>query len=142
MIRNFNTADINEIIRIWLDTNIRSHYFISKNYWLSNYESVKNILPESEVYVYEDDDSHKITGFIGLTDNYIEGIFVKSNYQSKGIGKQLLNHVKSVKAALTLRVYQKNERAVKFYQREHFHIRSESVDENTDEKEFTMEWNK
>lgn len=31
----------------------------------------------------------QIDGFIGLNDDYIEGIFVKDAMQSKGIGKQL-----------------------------------------------------
>lgn len=43
-------------------------------------------------YVYEDDCTKQIDGFIGMNDNYIEGIFVKKAVQSKGIGKQMLSH--------------------------------------------------
>ena len=49
-----------------------------------------------------------IDGFIGLTGNYIEGIFVREVIQSKGIGKQLLNYAKGIKSSLRLSVYQKN----------------------------------
>ena len=55
MIRQFKENDLPAIMQIWLNTNINSHNFISKNYWVENYEMVKTILPQAEVYVYEDD---------------------------------------------------------------------------------------
>lgn len=60
--------------------------------------------------------------------------------QSQGIGRHLLEYVKTVKDHLTLQVYQKNRRAVKFYQREGFLVQDEHVDENTGEKELLMLW--
>ena len=54
----------------------------------------------------------------------------------------MLNHAKEVKSTLKLSVYQKNEKAIKFYLREKFKIQSENVDDNTGEKEFIMFWNR
>lgn len=141
MIRKFKEDDLNIIMQIWFDTNNKTHHFISRQYWIDNYEMVKDILPKKEIYVYEDDDTNQINGFIGLMDNYIAGIFVNKNEQSRGIGKQLLNYVKEIKVTLSLNVYQKNIRAISFYQREQFVIQSENIDD-TNEKEFTMTWNK
>lgn len=98
------------------------------------------MLPLAEIYVHEVDNTNQIDGFIGLNDDYIEGIFIKEVAQSKGVGKQLLDHVKKVKSTLKLNVYQKNERAIQFYLREEFSIQAESVDDNTGEKEFIMIW--
>ena len=39
-----------------------------------------------------------------------------------------------------LNVYQKNARAISFYQREGFIIQCEGLDEATGEKEYTMLW--
>ena len=103
---------------------------------------VKDILPKKEIYVYEDDNTNQINGFIGLMDNYIAGIFVNKNNQSRGIGKQLLDYVKEIKETLNLSVYQKNIRAISFYQREQFVIQSEHIDDDNNEKEFIMTWNK
>jgi putative acetyltransferase len=75
---------------------------------------VKDILPQAEIYVYEDDRTNQINGFIGLTDNYIAGIFVREAIQSRGIGKQLLNYAKEMKSTMSLSVYQKNTRAIFF----------------------------
>lgn len=142
MIRTFKENDLNEIMLIWLDTNIKAHDFIPEEYWIESYEMVKDVLPKSEIYVYEDDNTNQIEGFIGLIDNYIAGIFVREISQSRGIGKQLLNYVKKIKSNMSLSVYQKNTRAIIFYQKEKFAIQSESVDDSTNEKEFIMTWNK
>ena len=48
--------------------------------------------------------------------------------------------LKSLRPDLSLKVYQKNTRAVKFYKREGFQIKMESADQENGEKEYTMEW--
>ena len=140
MIRKLRENDLAAVIEIWLDSNIKAHYFIPKEYWISNYPAVKEMLPQAEVYVYEEEDTQQIIGFIGLTENYIAGIFVQENAQSRGIGKQLLNYVKEIKTTLSLSVYQKNMRAISFYQREQFVIQREGLDEHTGEMEYRMVW--
>ena len=136
MIRKLLNGDIDRVADIWLKTNLKAHFFISEQYWISNYEFVKELLPQAEVYVYEDD--KMIQGFVGLNAEYIEGIFVSDEMQSCGIGKLLLDYVKDKKVSLRLNVYQKNARAISFYQREGFIIQCEGLDEATGEKEYTM----
>ena len=138
MIRELQKADINKVADIWLDTNLQAHYFIPAQYWKSNFDSVKELLPQAEVYVYEN--SQKIQGFIGLNGEYIEGIFVSGEIQSQGIGKLLLNFVKDRRSKLSLNVYQKNTQAIHFYQREGFTIQREGLDEATGEKDYVMIW--
>ena len=138
MIRKLQKVDINRVADIWLKTNLKAHFFIPEQYWISNYEFVKEMLLQAEVYVYEDD--KMIQGFIGVSDEYIEGIFVSDEMQSCGIGKMLLDYIKDKKDRLQLKVYQKNVRAMSFYQREGFTIQSEEMDEFTREKEYVMNW--
>lgn len=138
MIRELNKVDIDRVAGIWLDTNIKAHYFIPAEYWESNFEFVKEMMLQAEVYVYED--NREIQGFIGMTDEYINGIFVCDEVQSQGIGKCLLDYAKSKKKKLLLNVYQKNARAISFYQREGFDIQCSDLDEATGEKEYVMVW--
>lgn len=138
MIKKLQKTDINRVADIWLKTNLKAHYFIPEQYWTNNYEVVKEMLPQAEVYVYEDDKI--IQGFVGINDEYIEGIFVSDEMQSRGIGKMLLDYIKDKKDRLQLKVYQKNVRAMSFYQREGFTIQSEEMDEFTGEKEYVMNW--
>ena len=138
MIRELRKTDINRVADIWLDTNLKAHYFIPARYWKSNFELVKEMLSQAEVYVYEDD--KEIHGFIGLSGEYIEGIFVSDEKQSQGIGKLLLDHAKDRKPKLRLNVYKKNTRAISFYQREGFEIQDEGLDNATGENDYVMTW--
>ena len=138
MIRVLQKADIERVVDIWLDTNLKAHYFIPGQYWKNNIDLVKEMLPQAEVYVYEND--CQIEGFIGLNDEYIEGIFVSDEMQSLGIGKALLSYAKDKRSKLFLNVYQKNTRAISFYQREGFEVKNSGLDEATGEKEYVMAW--
>ena len=138
MIRELQKADIEKVAAIWLDANIKAHDFISASYWKSNFKFVKEALPQAEVYVYERD--KEIQGFIGLNEEYIEGIFVSDAMRSQGIGKMLLNYAKGKRNKLRLKVYQKNTRAISFYQREKFELQHSGLDEATGEKDYVMAW--
>ena len=138
MVRELQKTDIDRVAYIWLDTNLKAHYFIPAQYWKDNFELVKEMLLQAEVYVYESD--QKIQGFIGLSNEYIEGIFVSGEMQSQDIGKTLLNYAKEKRNKLLLNVYQKNTQAISFYQREGFEIQSNGLDEATGEKDYVMAW--
>ncbi|PSJ31474.1 acetyltransferase [Peptostreptococcus russellii] len=138
MIKKFEIEDLDEIMNIWLETNISAHGFIKASYWKENFEMVEEMMMSSEIYLYKED--NKIYGFIGLIDDYIAGIFIKDKYQSRGIGKNLLDYVKSNRNRLLLSVYNKNNRAIEFYKREGFIIVKNEIDEANNEKEFVMEW--
>lgn len=84
--------------------------------------------------------NNEILGFVGLDDEYMEGIFISEKMQSQGIGKHLLNYAKDKKRKLHLNVYQKNTRAISFYRREGFEIQCEGLDEATGEKDYAMAW--
>ena len=134
MIRELQKTDIDTVSQIWLDANRDAHDFIPAEYWENNFLPVKKMLLQAEVYVYMDECKNEIEGFVGLDQEYIAGIFVRKEARSGGIGKALLDFVKEKKQELTLNVYRKNERAVRFYEREGFQIIDRTVDKSTDEK--------
>ena len=140
MIRKFETQDLGTVMQIWLHGNLDAHAFIPASFWTGHFEIVRNMLPQAELYVHESEDTRQIDGFIGLTGNHIEGIFVAKAARSKGVGKALLEYAKSHKPSLTLSVYQKNQRALAFYQREQFTVQSEGIDEDTNEADIQMLW--
>jgi putative acetyltransferase len=66
VIRKFEIDDLTDVMRIWLESNNQAHDFIDESYWRGNFETVKDLLPKSTLYVYEDDG--RIQGFVGLMD--------------------------------------------------------------------------
>ncbi|CAO1611323.1 GNAT family N-acetyltransferase [Brochothrix thermosphacta] len=142
MIRPFKPSDLDELMLIWLKTNCEAHHYIAKSYWESNFENVKELLPQATIMVAENKQTHKIEGFIGTMATFIAGIFVDSSSQSNGIGKLLLDSAKAHSSELLLEVYQKNTKAIAFYQREDFVITAEKHDEDTNEAALVMKWTK
>ena len=138
MVRKMRPAEVDAAADIWLETNIEAHSFVPERYWREHFEAVKGLLAQAELYVFEGETG--VQGFIGLDAGYIAGLFVKSGARAGGIGKKLLDYAKSGRSRLTLRVYQKNAGAVRFYQREGFTVQEEPVDESTGEPEYFMLW--
>ena len=142
MIRAFRDSDLFAVMQLWLETNVQAHSFIHPCYWSGHYDPVKTALPQAETYIFESETTRRVVGFIGLTENYINGCFVKDSEQSKGIGKQLLDRAKEGRSTLSLHVYHKNTRAIRFYEREGFTVQGERTDGGTNEKELLMVWNR
>ena len=142
MIRKFKEEDTTKVMTIWTKGNFQVHNFIEKDYWLENYNKVKNeFLPNSETYVYENED--EIQGFISImNNNYIGAIFVKEPYRRKGIGRKLINYCKEKYETLTLNVYDKNGNAIAFYTAMGFKNIGVQIDKETNEKEYILQWKK
>ena len=68
MIRKYVNGDINAVMQIWLNTNIQAHSFIASDYWQSNFDMVREMLPRAEIYVYEDDCAKQIDKEISEED--------------------------------------------------------------------------
>ncbi|UUX33557.1 GNAT family N-acetyltransferase [Fundicoccus culcitae] len=137
MIRPMQKSDMTQIKTIWLQTNLSAHDFVPSDYWYEQLEFLEAAMFESDVYVYED---KKLLGFIGLSSDFVEGLFVKEGFQSQGIGKRLIDHVKESHESLALTVYQRNWRAWRFYMRQGFVIKTNGFDEFNGEPDYFMTW--
>ena len=142
MIRKFKEEDTTKVMTIWTKGNFKAHDFIEKDYWLLNFNRVKNdYLLKSETYVYTED--NEIKGFISLLEGgYIGALFVRLDSLREGIGRRLINYCKERNEKLTLHVYEKNMDAVLFYTAMGFKNVKVQINEETKEKEYVMEWRK
>lgn len=138
MIRAFEKKDTKCVMALWYHGNCQAHPFVPESYWRSNIPMVQEQLLQAQVLVCEE--NGEIRGFLGMMDDYIAGIFVDEACRSEGVGKRLLDEAKQRYSTLTLHVYQKNERAVRFYLREGFSISMEGTEEDTGETEYRMIW--
>ena len=142
MIRKFREEDTVKVMTIWTKGNFEVHSFIDKDYWLLNFNKVKDeYLKRAETYVYVEDDI--IKGFISLlNNNFIGALFIRKEYRRQGIGRKLINFVKDKYDKLELQVYEKNVNAMLFYASLGFVNKKIQIDDNTNEKEYVMEWDK
>ena len=142
MIRKFKEDDTTKVMTIWTKGNFKAHSFIDKDYWLENFNRVKNdYLLKSKTFVYEELD--EIKGFVSIIENgYIGALLVREDSKRQGIGRKLINHCKEFYDTLTLNVYYKNVDAFLFYTAMGFKNIKVQIDEETNEKEYVMKWAK
>jgi putative acetyltransferase len=140
MIRKSQHQDIDKMLNLWLQASLQSHNFVVAEYWHNMMPIIKKYyLPNTESYVFED--KHQIKGFVSVIDEkYIGALFVEPKYQKMKIGSKLLNYTKKMHPELSLKVFLKNEDAVRFYKNNDFKIIGEQEDESTKEKELLMSW--
>lgn len=141
MIFELNEIDektLDSLLAIWLEGNLQAHSFISKNYWLDNQVGVREGLAQARIFVKETDG--KAVGFLGLVEEAIEGLFVKEQFQKQGIGEALIQRVKDEKKILTLTVYENNQAALLFYERQGFRRVRSQIDPETQQREWLMRW--
>ncbi len=114
-IRALKNCEIDDIMKIWLESTVEAHYFIEEEYWKKNYEVVRDIyIPMAKTFVYCDEGI--IKGFISIIDsNFIGALFVHTKSQGSGIGKSLVKYVKNKYENIELAVYKDNKKAVEFY---------------------------
>lgn len=137
MIRKFETADMEQVLDIWLNTSTTAHDFVKKGFWESKVTDMRDIyIPAGETYVY--DESGTIKGFISLYGDTLAAIFVSPKFQGRGIGRQLMAKAKEVRNNLNLAVYRKNKKSIEFYKKSGFKITKEQVDKHTGETELLM----
>ena len=65
-------------------------------------------------------DEGGIRAFLCRKGDFIEALFVDPPFQRQGLGKRLLDHLKSQTPVIRLSVFAQNPRAIRFYQREEF----------------------
>lgn len=135
MIREFKSTDLDKVMAIWLQGNEQAHNFIDSNFFKQNFDIVKMLIPMSTVYVQDLDG---VKGFIGITENYISGLFVEQNYRQQGTGKALVNKAKQHYNQLFVHVYKKNTDAINFFLSQNFEIISESINEESNESELLL----
>ena len=137
MIRKFQPNDIDQVIDIWLESSIKAHGFISRDFWNSKVNDMREIyIPSGETYVYEKEG--RITGFASLYNNTLAAIFVLVDFQGTGIGRRLMKKAKDVRDHLNLTVYKANSKSIEFYKKCGFKIEKEQIDEHTGHPELVM----
>lgn len=137
MIREYNPADIEAVLNLWLTASIKAHDFVTPEFWKSQVANMRDLyIPASQSYVYQV--NGQVRGFYSLYEGILAAIFVRPEHQGSGIGKQLMQHAKLECPNLLLNVYKENQATIEFYLSQGFKIVSEQADEHTGHQEYTM----
>lgn len=125
MIKLFTGNDFSEIISLWERSVEATHHFLAKED-LDFYKSlVPQFFPQAKaMYIFEEDGILK--GFLGVSDEEIDMLFVDPIYFGKSIGKQLLMYAIEELQLSKIDVNEQNINAYEFYQHFGFRLISRS----------------
>ena len=137
-IRPMADNEIDTVLDIWQKENPIVHSFLDDEFLIDVKEKAKQTIMKSKVFVAAE--NSEILGFIAVSGNFIEYLFVKSDFQKKGPGKALLKPIKKIFWSLMVKVYQKNTNAVAFFEKQYFFARDKMDNAETGECELCMEW--
>lgn len=130
IIRLYEERDLDDLLAAWASASEIAHPFLTQDFLALECENIPYLyLPNAETWVFEDEG--RVVGFVALLGNEIGAIFVHPSHQRRGVGRQLMNKAKELRAELVVEVFKANTIGRAFYAKYGFEIVAEKVHEQT-----------
>ncbi len=114
-IRSALSPEIPALVEIWLRSVRATHSFLTEQDIAALEPLVRErVLPKLEVWVLCDE-ADKPVGFMALSGNSLEGLFIDPPHIGAGGGRLLLAHARRLKGPLLVDVNEQNPAALRFY---------------------------
>lgn len=130
MIREYKPEDQQQTLDVWYNASVIAHHFLDEAFFEQERKNLsEGSFSNVETWVYEQDG--KIVGFIAMIENEVGGLFVEPDFQGRGIGRQLMDHVRQSREYLELEVFKENAIGRRFYDRYGFKLVKEQTNKET-----------
>ena len=130
VLRHFESADEDELVRVWLASTIPGQDFLSEEYWRSQESLVRgHFIPIADTWIVEQDG--ELVAFMSILEHTIGGLFTHPDHQSKGYGRALVEQARTLHEIVRVEVFRANVRAMAFYESCGFVEESSKLDEAT-----------
>lgn len=126
MIKSLTKHDYERVMEVWEGTVRATHHFLKEKDILVYKELIFNkYLDLVDLYGFTDE-SGVLYGFIGISGDALQMLFVDAKMRGKGIGKKLMDYALQEKRVRTVDVNEQNEQALGFYKHVGFVITGRS----------------
>lgn len=140
-IRQYTSADLDELLRTWQLASQVGHSFLSKGFLESERENIPSVyLPTGDAWVAIVDG--KLVGFMILHGNEVGALFVDPEYHGNGVGYELMNTAKELHGSLRVEVFKDNLIGNEFYSRYGFALKHEYLHQESGMVMSCMEYRK
>lgn len=124
-IRRSRHEEGEKLIAIWRRSVDATHDFLSNAYRAELEELVSDFLPEAPLWAAVTDQDEPV-GFMLLTGEHMDALFIDPDVRGQGIGKILVEHALTLAPGLTTNVNEQNTQAVGFYKKMGFKVTGRS----------------
>lgn len=141
MIREFKDSDIEDLLDVWYDSSSLAHPFLETDFMEQEMVNVRDVyIPVTKTWVNLSDGI--LDGFISMIGNEVGAIFVSPEKHGRGIGKNLMDHVRELHDELEVEVFKDNKIGRAFYDKYGFKIIKEHLHEETGDRLLRMKFKK
>jgi putative acetyltransferase len=110
-------ADRDVLLDVWLRSVQATHTFLSQEDLHAMIPQVRDYLASSQTSFWVVcDDSGVVTGFMGMSGNTLESLFIAPEFQRRGAGRRLVEIARALHGELTVDVNEQNAAARAFYE--------------------------
>ncbi|MDR2224198.1 MAG: GNAT family N-acetyltransferase [Flavobacteriaceae bacterium] len=114
MIVKIEERDKHRLLEIWESAVRHTHDFLAEQDFLYFKEHMPLYFGYVQLWGYRDENG-ELMGFVGISDDMVEMLFIHQDARGKGIGKQLLKYVVENYDIKKVDVNEQNQQAVGFY---------------------------
>ena len=144
VIIEYDPSYSSQAVRMWRESKEQAigqkeiHSFEDHVFFLNNI-----LIQDNKVYLAIDTSEEQVVGILACNENWVNQLYIHTQFQGRGIGKKLLDLAKQrSEGRLFLYTFEVNKKAQQFYERNGFRIidRGNDNEENLDDIKY--EWTK
>lgn len=114
MIEKASISDYDTLLDIWNSAVSATHNFLKEEDFLYYKSQIPIYFSYVDLYIYRDTDNI-VKGFLGVSEDKIEMLFIHNTYRGQGIGKNLLMFAINSLHLEKVDVNEENKQALDFY---------------------------
>ncbi|WP_267740609.1 GNAT family N-acetyltransferase [Myroides injenensis] len=114
MIQKLKSTDYPRLMQIWESAVLHTHDFLREEDFNYYKENIPTYFQYVELLGYANTEGI-LVGFMGLSEDNLEMLFIHDDYHGQGIGKKLLNYAVNQKGIKKVDVNEQNQQGVGFY---------------------------
>ncbi|MET3937555.1 ribosomal protein S18 acetylase RimI-like enzyme [Paenibacillus sp. PvP094] len=133
-----------QTVKMWRESKEQAigqkeiHSFEDHVFYLNNI-----LVQDNKVYIAIDTSEEQVVGILACNENWVNQLYIHTQFQGKGIGKKLLDHAKQCsEGRLFLYTFEVNKKAQQFYERNGFRIIGRGNDNEEKLDDIKYEWTK
>lgn len=114
MIRPYAPADLEGLLDTWHAASLLAHPFLSADFLADERRTIEDVyLSLARTWIYGSE--AEVLGFVSMIGSEVGALFVRPEWQGRGLGSGLLDHVRGDYKQLDVEVFEANAQGRAFY---------------------------